>query len=62
MRNLTRSCIKLTLLVLAFSQPALAANAVIDVMVVYTQGVADAYAGDPTTRINQLFQISNQIY
>lgn len=42
--------------------PVQAANNVIDVLVVYTKGVADAYAGNPTTRINQLFQVSNQIY
>lgn len=43
--------------------PALyAANAVIDVLVVYTKGTADAYAGNPSTRINQLFQVTNQIY
>lgn len=41
---------------------ARAANAVIDVLVIYTQGTADAYGGDPTTKINQLFQLSNQIY
>lgn len=39
-----------------------AANSVIDVMVVYTNGAATAYNGDPTTRINQLFQTTNQIY
>jgi peptidyl-Asp metalloendopeptidase len=39
-----------------------AANSVIDVMVVYTPGTASAYNGDPTTRINQLFQLTNQIY
>lgn len=43
--------------------PALwAATSVIDVLVVYTKGTADAYGGDPTTRINQLLQVSNQIY
>ncbi len=41
---------------------ARAANTVIDVLVIYTQGTADAYGGDPTTKINQLFQLSNQIY
>jgi peptidyl-Asp metalloendopeptidase len=41
---------------------AQAANSVIDVMVVYTPGTASAYSGDPTTRINQLFQLTNQIY
>lgn len=48
------------LLALAASQ----ANAIatIDVMVVYTPGVANAYNGDPSTRINQLFSLSNQIY
>lgn len=39
-----------------------AANAVIDVMAVYTNGTADTYGGDPTTRINQVFQVANQIY
>ncbi|OZY86245.1 hypothetical protein CBP51_04235 [Cellvibrio mixtus] len=42
--------------------PAFAANNVIDVLVVYTKGTADNYGGDPTTRINQLFQVTNQIY
>jgi hypothetical protein len=42
--------------------PSFAANNVIDVLVVYTKGTADAYGGDPTTRINQLFQVTNQIY
>lgn len=44
------------------SFPVLATNAVIDVLVVYTQGTADLYGGDPTTRINQIFQVTNQIY
>lgn len=39
-----------------------AANSVIDVLVVYTKGTADLYGGDPTTRINQMFQVTNQIY
>lgn len=42
------------------AQATLAAT--IDVLVVYTQGAADAYGGDPTTKINQLFQLTNQIY
>lgn len=42
--------------------PALAASTAIDVLVVYTQGTANLYGGDPTTRINQLFQVTNQIY
>ena len=42
--------------------PVLAASTVIDVLVVYTTGTAALYGGDPTTRINQLFQVSNQIY
>lgn len=45
-----------------FTFPALAASTVIDVLVVYTDGVAALYGGDPTTRINQLFQVTNQIY
>jgi len=42
--------------------PALAASTVIDVLVVYTKGAANIYGGDPTTRINQIFQVTNQIY
>lgn len=42
--------------------PALAASTVIDVLVVYTNGAANIYGGDPTTRINQIFQVTNQIY
>ena len=44
------------------SLPAIAANSVIDVLVVYTQGTADLYGGNPTTRINQIVQVTNQIY
>jgi hypothetical protein len=44
------------------SLPSFAATTVVDVMVVYTKGVANLYGGDPTTRINQIFQVSNQIY
>jgi len=47
---------------LIFSSTVFAANAVIDVMVVYTKGVVDLYGGDPTTRFNQVFQATNQIY
>lgn len=39
-----------------------AANTVIDVLVVYTPGVASNYGGDPSARFNQLFLITNQIY
>lgn len=46
----------------AVTLPALAASTVIDVLVVYTDGVAALYGGDPTTRINQMFQVTNQIY
>lgn len=42
--------------------PSFAATNVIDVLVVYTKGAADTYGGDPSTRINQLFQLTNQIY
>ena len=38
------------------------ATTTIDVLVVYTKGAANLYGGDPSTRINQLFQITNQIY
>lgn len=46
----------------ALALPALAASTAIDVLVVYTDGVAALYGGDPTTRINQIFQVTNQIY
>lgn len=46
----------------ALTLPALAASTVIDVLVVYTDGAAALYGGDPTTRINQIFQVTNQIY
>ncbi|MDZ4262858.1 MAG: zinc-dependent metalloprotease, partial [Pseudomonadota bacterium] len=46
----------------ALTLPALAASTAIDVLVVYTDGVAALYGGDPTTRINQIFQVTNQIY
>ena len=47
---------------ISFTLPSFAASNVIDVLVVYTKGAADTYGGDPTTRINQLFQVTNQIY
>lgn len=47
---------------LVIAAPSFAANNVIDVMVVYTKGAVDAYQGDPTTRVNHLFQVTNQIY
>lgn len=45
-----------------FSSNVYAANTVIDVLVVYTPGVASTYGGDPSARFNQLFQVTNQIY
>lgn len=54
--------IVVTLASMIFTTTAFAANSVIDVLVVYTKGTADAYGGDPTTRINQVFQVTNQIY
>jgi hypothetical protein len=51
--------------VVAFSviaPAAFSANNIIDVLVVYTKGTANAYGGNPDTRINQLFQFTNQIY
>ncbi len=51
-----------TALLSATALPALAASTAIDVLVVYTKGAANLYGGDPTTRINQLFQVTNQIY
>jgi len=49
-------------LFIVIAVPSFAANNVIDVLVVYTKSTADTYSGDPTTRINQLFQVTNQIY
>lgn len=46
----------------ALSFPVFSAATVIDVLVVYTDGVAALYGGDPSTRINQIFQVTNQIY
>lgn len=56
------SLIVVALITILFTTTSFAANAVIDVLVVYTKGTADAYGGDPTTRINQVFQVTNQIY
>lgn len=53
----------LKLLILSVvANSALAATTVIDVLAVYTKGAADTYGGDPSTRINHLFQFTNQIY
>lgn len=64
MNNFIRNVVLIvtSLMAMLFTSTALAANTVIDVLVVYTKGTADAYGGDPTTRINQVFQVSNQIY
>jgi hypothetical protein len=45
-----------------FGSNVYAANTIIDVLVVYTPGVASTYGGDPSARFNQLFQVTNQIY
>jgi hypothetical protein len=37
-------------------------NTVIDVLVVYTPGVASQYGGNPTARFQQIFAFTNQIY
>lgn len=53
----------IALVSICFSPVALAEDTpTIDVLAVYTPGAAAEYAGDPTTRINQLFAVSNQIY
>lgn len=64
MLNIYRQiALKIALLAsLCAASSAYAANTVIDVLAVYTPGGAAAYGGDPTTRINQLFQMTNQIY
>lgn len=56
---LLRLCFPLVLLCASGAQ---AATTIIDVLVVYTQGVANLYGGDPTTRFNQIIQFTNQIY
>lgn len=38
------------------------AQATIDLLIVYTNGTNDLYAGDPMTRFNHLVQTANQIY
>jgi peptidyl-Asp metalloendopeptidase len=50
------------MVLLSFSSVICAAQTVVDVLVVYTKGAADLYAGDPSTRINQVIQFTNQIY
>ncbi len=52
----------LALVALPLSSNTLAVNTVIDVLVVYTQGTVNLYGVDPTTRFNQLVQVTNQIY
>ncbi len=42
--------------------PIAAPTVVIDVLVVYTQGVADLYAGQEQARFQQLMAVTNQIY
>ncbi len=61
MSKYTRGLTPATLLLALVSSQA-SAISTIDVMVVYTPGVANAYSGDPSTRINQLFSVANQIY
>jgi len=54
-----RACILSALLFAPFVN---AASTVIDVLVVYTPGTASLYGGNPTTRFNQVFQFTNQVY
>lgn len=42
--------------------PSVAASNVIDVLVVYTDGVTGLYGANPSTRFNQILQVTNQIY
>ncbi|MCP5019269.1 MAG: hypothetical protein GY938_28890 [Ketobacter sp.] len=48
-------------LLIPFSTQA-QAQATIDLLIVYTSGTNDLYAGDPMTRFNHLVQTTNQIY
>lgn len=49
-----------TVISAAVAPAALAAT--IDVLVLYTPGVESKYGGDPLTRFNHLFNVSNQVY
>lgn len=64
MKTIVQKLVRVSAVVLmsAVALPALAASTAIDVLVVYTKGTANLYGGDPTTRINQIFQVTNQIY
>lgn len=64
MKTIVQKLVRVSAIALlsAAALPALAASTVIDVLVVYTKGAATLYGGDPTTRINQIFQVTNQIY
>lgn len=64
MKTIVQKLVRVSAIALlsAAALPALAASTVIDVLVVYTKGAANLYGGDPTTRINQIFQVTNQIY
>ncbi|MES2673453.1 MAG: zinc-dependent metalloprotease [Pseudomonadota bacterium] len=55
-------CAAVTLVALPFASSTFAVNTVIDLLVVYTQGTVGLYGADPTTRFNQLVQVTNQIY
>jgi len=52
----------LSTLLFFFSPISSAASNIIDVLVVYTQGVGDIYGDATESKINQLFQFTNQIY
>ena len=64
MKNFIQKLVRVSAIALmsAAAFPSLAASTAIDVLVVYTKGTANLYGGDPTTRINQIFQVTNQIY
>lgn len=51
-----------SLLLIAQAAPSLANTPTIDVLVVYTKGVEVAYGEATTSKINQLFEFTNQIY
>lgn len=64
MKNFVQKLVRVSAITLmsVAALPALAASTAIDVLVVYTKGTANLYGGNPTTRINQIFQVTNQIY
>jgi hypothetical protein len=60
--RLTVTASIISLGVSAIFSPQIQAAGTIDVLVLYTPGTAERYNGNPETRINHLFNVSNQVY